>query len=814
MTRAKWLKRGAIAVGTLAGLRLLLAAGAHPVAGMVASNRGLDLRFDAHSLSLLQGTLELRGLRCGGDSTPPFLVAERIHVDLGLRDLASGRLVVEELDVDGLRLAAGVDAQGRLRLGGGYDPARLAGEALDDASRADADAQADPGSLLLPAVLPLELRRARVRHAKLEWLDEGEGGGSETFELEAEADRLLAPGADGRAMVRVSAPGLLDGARVVARTSVDEGQGEPHAGRTNLELEARLAGLRSPRLAMHLRRFGVVARGERIDGALTAALELVGSAEVVEGVVEPRTTASFVLREATLSGDGAEAVGLALASMRVQHRPQVLRVDEARLAGPRARLVVEPDGIPVFAGLGFDASRVQPAAPTPASSTAQAAPPGVALQAAGFELSGARVEVVDARATPPRIHALEDGELRLEVLPSAVAGDLAAKLVAGARLPGVARSVEARAEGSYGQSATLALEAGAEQVDLSRLADLLAPLGLAPAARPADLTAKATLAARRAGDGWVVSGRVEDLSARDGIHALSAGSASLVDFSFGAAGLVVESLAWRDVEADVRRSQDGVVHLPLVSWTGAAAGSDAAPPPSPATGVATGGRAAPPSLRIGKLELGARRLRFADEAAQPQTTWELVDAAFALDELRAGGDGAQGARWSASARAPGLWSSASAAGTLEVSPAWRVRLDARLRADGLRLAHGQAYLTKLGLQALEGATTMSAALQADARIEGEELRLSTTLSDAAWTTDGVELAACRALRVEGLVARPDGLVVEQLEVDGARLAVRRDAQGGFHALGLRFDPRAATPATPPQATPPAKAPANAPFAQL
>jgi len=386
MTRSKWFRRGVIAVGALAGLRLLLAVGAHPVAGMVASSRGLDLQWDSHSLSLLQGSLELRGLRCGGDSTPPFVVAERIHVDLGLRDLASGRLVVEDLDVDGLRLEAGVDAQGRLRLGGGYDPARLAGEALDDDARGDTAAQAGPSSLLVPAVLPLELRRARVRHAKLEWRDEGEGGGSETLEFEVEADRLLAPDADGRAMVRVSAPGLLDGARVVARTSVEEVQGEPQAGRTSLELEAQLAGLRTPRLATHLRRFGVLPRGERIDGALTAKLELVGSAEAADGVVEPRTTASFLLREATLSGDGVEAVGLALASVRVEHRPQVLRVDEARLVGPRARLVVEPDGLPVFAGLGFDASRVQPAAPTPASSTAQAAPLGVALQAAGFDV--------------------------------------------------------------------------------------------------------------------------------------------------------------------------------------------------------------------------------------------------------------------------------------------------------------------------------------------------------------------------------------------------------------------------------------------
>ncbi|MEY2807700.1 MAG: hypothetical protein RIR65_2117, partial [Planctomycetota bacterium] len=187
------------------------------------------------------------------------------------------------------------------------------------------------------------------------------------------------------------------------------------------------------------------------------------------------------------------------------------------------------------------------------------------------------------------------------------------------------------------------------------------------------------------------------------------------------------------------------------------------------------------------------RLRLLDESVAPATSWDFVEAQFALQDLKAGGAGAQGARWSASARAPGLWEAASAAGTLELSPDWRARLEARLRADGLRLAHGQAYLTAAGLQALDGATTVSAALEADARFDAGALRLSARLSDAAWTTAGVEAASCRALRVDGLAAGPDGVAIDALEIEAARLALRRDAQGGLQALGLRFDPRASSP---------------------
>jgi len=803
VTRARWLKRGVIALGALVGLRLLLAVGAHPVAGMVAANRGLELRWDSHALSLLAGSFEARALACGGDSTPPFLVVERIHVDVDLRALMSGRLVVEQLEVDGLRLAAGLDAEGRLRLGGGYDPARLAGAQAGDQAGAAPDQSTSPRPFLLPAVLPLELQQASVRHAKLEWRDEGAGGESETIEFELEAERLLALGGEGRAMLRASAPRLLDALRVEVRTRVAQDENEPRAGRTNLELDAQLAGLRTARLATHLRRLGVVARGERIDGACAATLALEGSVEARDGVLEQRTQVDFALRQATLSNDGVEALGLASAALRVDHRPGRIQIDLARLAAPRARIVLGQDGIPSLAGLGFDASRAQGVAADAPGTAPRRAVGGLALDAAGFELAAGRVELVDERTSPSLIHALEDGALRLAVLPSDAPGAFAANLVASARMPGTAQELEARAEASFGQAATFALQATAAQVDLARFADLLAPLGLAPASRPADLTIKASLSARRSGDDWTVDGRIEDLAARDGVHALAAGAVALEGLTVGDSGVVVQSLAWRGVEVDVRRSSDGALHLPLVSWTGVPEGQGGTGGPPPATGTtnatsttnsgAAASTAPFPSLRLGKLELGARRLRFVDEVVQPATTLELADADFVLEDLRAGGEGAQGARWSAAARAPSLWDSASAAGTLELSPDWRLRLDARMRATGVRLGHCQAYLTPFGVQALAGATDLGAALASDAHFDGGTMRLSTKLSDATWTTAGVEWAACRGLRVDGLVVGPSGLAIEVLEVEATRLALRRDAQGGFQALGLRFDPRAGQP---------------------
>ena len=823
MTRARWLKRGAIALGALVGLRLLLAVGAHPVAGMVAADRGLELRWDSHALSLLDGSFEARALACGGDSTPPFLVVERIHVDVDLRALMSGRLVVEQLEVDGLRLAAGLDVEGRLRLGGGYDPARLAVAQTGDQAGAAPGQSTSPRPFLLPAVLPVELQQASVRHAKLEWRDEGAGGESETIEFELEAERLLALGDEGRAMLRASAPRLLDALRVELRTRVAQDENEPRAGRTSLELDAQLAGLRTARLATHLRRLGVVARGERIDGACAATLALDGSVEARDGVLGQRTQVDFALRQATLSNDGVEALGLASAALRVDHRPGRIQIDLARLAAPRARIVLEQDGIPSLAGLGFDASRAQGVAADPPSTAPRRAVGGLALDAAGFELAAGRVELVDERTSPSLIHALEDGVLRLAVLPSDAPGAFAANLVASARMPGTAQALEARAEASFGQAATLALQATAAQVDLARFADLLAPLGLAPASRPADLTIKASLSARRSGDDWTVDGRIEDLSARDGVHALAAGAVALDGLSVGDSGVVVQSLAWRGVEVDVRRSSDGALHLPLVSWTGVPEGQGGTGGSPPATGTTnatsttnSGAAAftAPfPSLRLGKLELWARRLRFVDEAVQPATTLELADADFVLEDLRAGGEGAQGARWSAAARAPSLWDSASAAGTLELSPDWRLRLDARVRATGVRLGHCQAYLTPFGVQALAGATDLGASLASDAHFDGGTMRLSSKLSDATWTTDGVEWAACRGLRVDGLVVGPSGLAIEALEVEATRLALRRDAHGGFQALGLRFDPRAAQPAAPVGA-PPASSTAKDPVAGL
>ncbi|MEY2807624.1 MAG: AsmA family, partial [Planctomycetota bacterium] len=601
MKRASWIKRAAVALVVLVGLRIVLALAAHPVASMVAAGRGLELGWDSHALSLSRGSLELRGLACGAEGAAPFLEVERMRVDIGLRALLSSKIVIQELEVDGLRLSAGVDPEGRLRLGGGFDPARLAG----DPTAAEAGS-APSKPFLLPALLPLELQRARVRHAKFDWRDEGEGGESETLEFELEADRLLVAGASGRAVARASARGLLDGARLELRTRVEPDESDPRVGRTNLELDAQLSGLRAPRVANHLRRLGVVARGERIDGALGATLELVGTRDDGDAS-RPRTAAKLALRQATISGDGVEAASLAAASLDIQGVPGRLQFGLARLDGPRARIVLQPDGIVSFAGLGFDATRVQAAGNDPSVPPSTTPEDGIELVAAGFELAGGRVEFVDARAVPPRVHALEDGALRLDASEGDAADELAARLVASARIPGVARAIEASVEGALGSAARLALVAKAEQVDLASFADLLAPLGLAPASRPADLTARLALSGRRTGAGWVFDGRVDDLSARDGVHALAAGAIAMEGLSLGDEGVVVESLAWREVEVDARRSADGALHLPLVVRTGAptagapAAVASANPPGSSVPLAAL-------ALRIGKLELGARRL--------------------------------------------------------------------------------------------------------------------------------------------------------------------------------------------------------------
>lgn len=85
------------------------------------SRYGLLLASDALSFNLLTGSATLTNLRLAAQDTPeqPFLTAARVHADVPLAAALAGRLVLDDVVIDGGRLTIVTDESGRSNLPGG-----------------------------------------------------------------------------------------------------------------------------------------------------------------------------------------------------------------------------------------------------------------------------------------------------------------------------------------------------------------------------------------------------------------------------------------------------------------------------------------------------------------------------------------------------------------------------------------------------------------------------------------------------------------------------------------------------------------------
>lgn len=791
MNATKWIKRGAWTLGALCGARALLAVGLEPAAGWIAGARGVDLGWESHTLSLFGGEFELSGLRLAkadAPDAPAFLQLGHLRADVSLRALLGGELVVDALEVDGLHAAAGVAQDGTLRLAGDFDPAALA-----------AAPAAEPASLPLSRA-PLVLRDVRVRHAKLVWSDAELGGAPTIVDIEAEGADLFAPGAEGSFELRCASSGLLDSLRVRLGTQVVVDDVETS---TRVSVGMEMAGLRSRRLAELLRRHGVVARGERVDADAELVLDLRGRNDDAQQV-----DAALTLAEANVAGDGVAALTLERLHIALELAAGQLLVREVRIVAPRLRAELAQDGVPLFAGVGWDASQVRSttSVPAPTTTTGDRRPaPRVAV--AELSLERGRVELVDRRAAPAQTIGLDVRSVVLEDFDSqAGAQSPEMSLQASAAVDGAAKELQASAKLRFGaEVASAAVLLAGDDVSLAAWRGVLEPLGLKPTPRPADLRAEfgCTLA-RDAQGAWTGSAEIKQLSAVDGVQRLAAGTTKVEGLRFDAQRLSLANLQVEGGIVEVRRDAQGDMVLPLLTIAATK------PAISPVAQAAGGGASAPPAattpwaLEVARAAFGVEMVQFVDEAVVPATTLALRGASLELSDLRTGG-AQQAARLKGGFEAPGLVRRAALEGAATLSADFaRTTLEARLSADGVDLRKLQAYLAPLGVEALAADGSAKATVRADVSVDATGLRLDASLAQLSWSDAGRNLARLDRLAVQGLSVDGDGVEVAEASLSGARLAVARDAEGRFLFAGVRYDP-SRTAAAPADAAGPATA---------
>lgn len=167
MSGRRWLRIGLWVLAILLTLRLLLALLLVPLAGLWIGARGLELRVHEHSLSVWKGELLLDSVELrarderGAPRGAPILELDWLRVNLSMSELLTGGLVVERLELDGLRVEAERDAGGQLNWSRFFAGPQASGGPVQPA----------PTDSKLAFDLPLVIEELRIGGVDLHWID-------------------------------------------------------------------------------------------------------------------------------------------------------------------------------------------------------------------------------------------------------------------------------------------------------------------------------------------------------------------------------------------------------------------------------------------------------------------------------------------------------------------------------------------------------------------------------------------------------------------------------------------------------------------
>jgi hypothetical protein len=496
--QARWLRIALWTLGAALLLRVALAWLLVPVLGWVAAGRGLELRIHEHSLSLLHLELVIETLQVrerdarGAPRGAPMLELDLARIDLDGSALLRGAVVVERVELDGLRATLERGADGQLNWA-----RHFAGGSAD--SPAPEVREPVPLNLELPVVL----EEVRISEIELALIDRS---AAQPLEARVEAE-FSASGIGSRERVGdfrlySHSPGRLESLRI-------EGRLFSVARKLDLELEVALEALQletgshSGRLKLHAR---------------------------VDPLENDAAAGELVLDELALERNGRSLLELANARVGIEAlRPRSLALSGARIESAAAAWPLgdtEPLRVELTAA---ELGPLQLSQPMPEQNCAwQLAlrAPGVfeALQAGGRYSSRAdggslsvdlRAQAVTLRRLEPVLEtfgwrpALVNGALELSAQSSWDRSGWQAQLerLSWADAEALLQLQSAR----LAQLEPFALELGALEADLSVLADgrvrALGLESLAPLAppNPAGLALRARLSelsVRQSGQQW------------------------------------------------------------------------------------------------------------------------------------------------------------------------------------------------------------------------------------------------------------------------------------------------------------------------
>jgi hypothetical protein len=805
---------------------------------------GLDVRLDDLSLALLAGDIELRGLDVrpaegqGMATDRPLFAVEYLAIDVAVTDLLDGIVRVRHVDIDGVAASVERRADGSLAL-----PRDLEAKLAEPPAAVDEDETEEPAAEPEPYdfTLPVTVDRVTLKHFKLEARDGAVTPALErTLALELRLQHLGVPGRPFGFELRAAVPQLVDALRIVV-----DGAAEGAAAHVDLDFE--LAGIHLEPLIPYLEPLGITTAAHSLDFAFAAGVVLDSARKPPEEL-----GLTFELERLQLLADLEESFALDRLLVAVPELgKRRIDVREILVAGLRGKARRLDDGRLRVAGLILDPAAAPAATPVATAATPEDLPaddlaasgpatPPPTVNLASLRLEDFRFALADDAASPPI--TIEPRLLSLDVRDVVIDENVAQQPIAVAialAVPGLVERLDVAANTRVsGEIRDFGVELKAAGVRTVHLAPWLAPLGVEPLMADGGFTLATEgrmsppLGAPRSLDLLVRGIRLTDRGGADGAEQewLGLGALEIAGVELTAERIAIDAIRLHDPRAVVRREADGAIVAggmrirPRAPSAEEAASPPVAPvPSSPAVGEAATEAAETtetPAIALTSLTWKEARLRFEDEAVAEPRAFTLQGVDFALEglELDAGGV-KQPVKLRFAANVDGLVdhlgvdgeASALLAGS-DVDAALVLGVD----VAGIRLAALDPYLTGVPVDPTFAAADFRMRATANAKVTGGDVAAALEVRDIAFAGDGETLAGISRVTVrDAAVAQSGAIDVGAVEVEGVRLAARREADGTLIAAGVALAPPPAatappsTGAAPPEPPPAAENPMGA-----
>ena len=799
----RWLRAGLILVIALLAARVLLPSASMALIDRALRSRGLTCSYETLDLGLLRGQVDLWHLGVRPLAAPKgaqvgdLLRVEHAAIDLSMRDLLRGEISLRRIGVEGVDVRLDLSDAGIAALRGfAASPESDAAPAAPPEDEAQ-DAEVDLG-------LPFELTLLRLEHARVHLRDDTS---TPPLDVLLDANLLItnlgARDVPARLEFTLTSPSLVDVLRLRA-------EGSSLGRDLDAQLRVELAAFRPAALASHLRRVGVLPLAQQVSFDASAQVRARPHA------ADPRAV-QWSARLHDLRGleDLRESIALDQLDLQLQ----------TRAGGEIDVQQVELEGLRVLAGRsaqgrvrcgGFELEPL-PAAPNAAPSVAAQVPAPVSptFWIAAARASGISLRFDDAAVDPPASLALQLESATLDQLGNdPLRANEPASFAAVVHLPGVVERIAVEGNANvFGPERKLALALAASGIEPTVLEGYLRPLGWSADLRAGVAGLKLDAATRDEGDG-VWRGRAElsqlNFADRGGAQGgeralLSLASLAVESFEFDPARALRRVGEVRVVGFDAAAALDDAGQLHLLGLKRIAASTatphSAAPAPAPAVPMVP---PALPRIELDRLIGQDARFTFRDSSRGEEHSIVARAPRFALTDFGMGGDASDEpatAQLSAQASVDGLAGLLDLNGTLSTSPEpFSVGLQLALRGEGIDLRPLAPYTQSLGLRPTLADGELVMELSARARNLGDAWQLESSLSNVQLREADATLASLQRLAIEGARIEARGAAVEAIAIEAPTLAISRDAQGGLHALGMRFEARS-TPVAPTTSAP-------------